>query len=68
MEHRDIYDIFDELRAHPRAMAVIIWMEEDIPDDIEPDSVNWRRVVDRCIELGNEVISDIGTLKPKMER
>jgi len=62
---RNIHDIVEELRAHPDAMGVIVWMEADIPADIEPDSVNWGHVEDRCVELGNEVIWDLGELKAK---
>lgn len=62
---RDFHDIVSELRQHPEALAVIVWTEFDIPDDIEPDSINWDHVEDRSIELGNEVIWDLGTLKPR---
>ena len=65
---RNLHDIIEELRHHPEALGVIVWVEGDCPDDIEPDSVNWGHVEDRCIELGNEVIWDLGTLKGRVEQ
>jgi len=64
---RNLHDIVTELRAHPDCVASIVWTAEDCPDDIEPDSVNWGSVEDRCIELGSEVIWDAGTLRTKWE-
>lgn len=59
-EHRNIHDIVTELRAHPDARAVIVWVDEDA-GDFDPDTVNWEAVEDRCCEIGHDVIHDTGS-------
>ena len=62
-EARRFHDLIGELRKHPLSAALIVWTDDDTPEDIDPETVDWGAVEDRCCEIGSEVIWDTGTLK-----
>ena len=57
--HRHIHDIITELRSHPDCAALIVWTPQDA-DGLDPDTVDWRAMEDRGIEIGHEVMNWTG--------